>query len=228
MTPWLAGAATALWLGLLTAISPCPLATNIAAISYLGRQTGGARVALLRSLSYVVGRCLAYAVVAGLIVAGILAIPGTSHFLERFMNRLLGPVLVLVGAVLLDLLPLPFATTAGSDSLRAKLAASGYSGSLALGGLFALSFCPVSGALYFGSLIPLALQHSSPFAMPIIFGVGSGVPVLLLGTLMAVGSHELGAVLHRVEQVQGWVKLGTGLVFVAVGIILTVQFVFLA
>lgn len=227
MTFWLAGAATALWLGLLTAISPCPLATNIAAISYLGRQTGGARTALLCSASYVVGRSLAYAVVGVLIVAGILAIPGTSHFLERFMNRLLGPVLVLVGAVLLDLLPLPLATTAGSDSLRARLASAGYAGSLALGGLFALSFCPVSGALYFGSLIPLALQHGSPVGMPIIFGVGTGAPVLLLGTLMAVGSHKLGAVLHRVEQAQRWVKLGTGLVFVGVGIYLTVRFVFL-
>jgi cytochrome c biogenesis protein CcdA len=228
VSSWLAGAATALWLGLVTAISPCPLATNIAAISYLGRQTGGARAALLRSASYVAGRSLVYAVVAALIVAGLLAIPGTSHFLERFMNRLLGPVLVLVGAVLLDLLPMPLTTTAGSDRLRAKLAASGYAGSLALGGLFALSFCPVSGALYFGSLIPLALQHSSPFGMPVMFGVGTGAPVLVIGTLIAVGSEKLGTVLKKVEKVQRWVKLVTGLVFVGVGIYLTVRFVFLA
>jgi cytochrome c biogenesis protein CcdA len=118
-------AATAFWLGILTSISPCPLATNIAAVSYIARRIERPRQVLLSAFTYSLGRALAYAIVSAVVVLGLLSIPGLSQALQRYMNRLLGPLLVLVGMYLLDLIRFGISTTAGSDDLRKKAAEGG-------------------------------------------------------------------------------------------------------
>lgn len=112
MNEWLLGAATALWLGILTSISPCPLATNIAAVSYISRRVENTRLAVLSGLLYTAGRTLTYLVLGVVLSASLLAVPQLSHFLQRYMNWMMGPLLIVVGMFLLELLTLP----AGSGS----------------------------------------------------------------------------------------------------------------
>ena len=228
MTPDFAAAtATALWLGVLTSISPCPLATNVAAISYIGRRVDRPRLVLLSALTYSLGRAIAYAAVSAVVVLGLLSVPGLSQFLQRYLNKVLGPLLVLVGMYLLDLLRTGVSTTAGSDELRKKAAEGGAFGAMVLGALFALSFCPVSAAIFFGSLVPLSLQHGSKVVLPAVFGLGTALPVVLLALVATGGAKTLSAAMRRVGTLGGWARRITGLVFVAVGIYLSVRFVFL-
>lgn len=228
MTPELLPAvATAAWLGILTSISPCPLATNVAAVSYVARRMDRPRLVLLSSLTYSLGRALAYAAVCAVVVAGLLSIPGLSLLLQRTMNKLLGPLLVLVGMYLLGLLSFGLSTTVGSDDLRRKAADGGAVGALLLGALFALSFCPVSAALFFGSLVPLSLQHGSKVVLPLVYGLGTALPVVLLALVATGGTKALGAAMKKVGTFELWARRVTGVVFVAVGVYLSVRFVFL-
>ncbi len=221
-------AATALWLGILTSISPCPLATNVAAVSYIARRIERPRQVLLSALAYSLGRALAYAAVSAVVVLGLLSVPGLSQALQRYMNKLLGPLLVLVGIYLLDLIRFGISTKAGSDGVRRKAAEGGTWGAALLGALFALSFCPVSAALFFGSLVPLSLRHGSRVVLPVVYGLGTAVPVVLLALVATGGTKALTAALKKVGAFEVWARRVTGIVFVGVGIYLSVRFVFLA
>lgn len=220
-------AATALWLGILTSISPCPLATNIAAVSYIARRIERPRSVLVSAFTYSLGRAFAYAAVSAVVVLGLLSVPGLSQFLQRYMNKLLGPLLVLVGMYLLDLIRFGFSTTAGSDALRKKAAEGGARGAALLGALFALSFCPVSAALFFGSLVPLSVQHGSKVVLPVVYGFGTALPVAVLALVATGGTKALGAAMKKVGTFEVWARRATGVVFLAVGIYLSIRFVFL-
>jgi cytochrome c-type biogenesis protein len=228
VSPALAPAvATALWLGILTSISPCPLATNIAAVTYVGRRADRPRLVLLSAFTYALGRALAYAVVSAVVVLGLLSVPGLSQFLQRYMNKVLGPVLVLVGMYLLDLLSFGISTTAGSEALRKRAADGGAWGAALLGALFALSFCPVSAALFFGSLVPLSLQHGSKVVLPAVYGLGTALPVAVLALVATGGTKALSAALAKVGTFELRARRVTGVTFAAVGVYLSVRFVFL-
>lgn len=228
MGAYIAACAAAFWLGILTSISPCPLATNIAAISFIGRRAEGVTRALLSGLSYSLGRALAYTALGAVVVLGLLSIPGVSNFLQRYMNKLLGPVLILVGMYLLGLLGFTLAASVGSEELKQKAAASGIWGAGLLGVLFALSLCPVSAALFFGSLIPLSVAQDSKVVLPMLYGIGTGLPVVAVASLLAGGESAIGKALDKLGAVQRWAQRATGAVFVLVGLYLTVRFIFLA
>ncbi len=228
MTAFLLAGLSAFWLGLLTSISPCPMATNLAAVSYIGgRVGGGRRGALVSGTAYVVGRALAYAAVGAIVVLGLLSIPAVANFLGQYMNLILGPLLIVVGMVLLDLIRLGFSTSLGSEGLKKRAAGGGPFGAMFLGVLFALSFCPVSAALFFGSLVPLAVDHGSIFALPMVYGVATGIPVLVLAVIIALGGKALGTAIDKLSAFEWWGRRITGVVFVLVGIYYTVRFVFL-
>jgi len=173
MEPFLA-ALSALWLGVLTSVSPCPLATNIAAVSYLSHRLDDTSRVFARGVAYTAGRIATYAALGAVLVAGLLRAPVVSVLLGRYLNQFLGPLLILVGMVLLDLLPMPALGGSVAARFRERLAGrGGVVGAFALGALFALSFCPVSAALFFGSLVPLAAAHDSPILLPSLFGTGT-------------------------------------------------------
>jgi len=220
-------AGAAFWLGLLTSVSPCPLATNLAALTFLSRELGQGKRLTLSGLAYVAGRTVAYAVLGALAVAGLLNLPTVSQFLQRHMNQLLGPLLLLAGMFLLDLLALPFLAKFGSAETAQRAGRGGVPGAFLLGALFALSFCPVSAALFFGSLVPLAVKEDSPWLLPALFGVGTGLPVAALALVFAAGGTAMGRLLHQMDRFQRGARLATGLAFLAVGIYLSVKFIFL-
>jgi len=165
MTLWLI-LGSAFWLGLLTSISPCPLATNIAAISFLGRSVGNTRKVLLSGLLYTLGRTIVYVGLGVLILLVFQAAltggdpnsaaSGVSRFLQKYMGVILGPVLILVGMMLLGMLDFSGSLNLGGQGLQDHVAKGGAFWALPLGILFALSFCPVSASLFFGGLIGLS------------------------------------------------------------------------
>ena len=222
---WLA-ALSALWFGILTSISPCPLATNITAISFVGRRTGSSRGVLLSGLLYTVGRALVYTAIGVLLVTSLLSAPTVSMTLQTWMNKLLGPILILVGMVMLGLLRLTFRGRGMSERLQQRVEGWGLLGALALGALFALSFCPVSATLFFGSLLPLAVKHGSGVLLPFIYGIGTAIPVVIFAIVLAFGARWLGKIFERVTQVERVMRTLTGIVFVAVGIYMSLVHVY--
>ncbi len=213
--------ATAFWLGILTSISPCPLATNIAAISFIARDMGSTRHVLTTGLLYTLGRTLAYVVLGALLVTSMLSIPNVAMFLQIYMNRALGPLLVVVGLILLDVIPLRFATSCGGGRLEHWAQSAGVWGSLPLGVIFALAFCPVSAALFFGSLIPLALSAGSRVTLPSLYGIATGLPVFVFAVLIGLGAHRVGKAFNKMTQIEKWARRVTGVVFVLAGIYLS-------
>lgn len=211
-------AATAVWLGLLTSISPCPLATNIAAVAYIGRQVGSPARAISTGLAYTLGRAATYTAIAALLVGSLVSAPTLSFGLQIQMNRLLGPLLILVGLVLLEWLPLPSWGGGLAQRFQGRLSGGGVWGGAVLGMLFALSFCPVSAALFFASLVPLAASHHDPLLLPSLYGVGTALPVALFAVLVAVGARSLGTLFQRLAAVEVWMRRATAALFIAVGI----------
>lgn len=215
--------ASAAMLGLLTAISPCPLATNVAAVSYLGRHAGTPRRSMWSGGAYVAGRTLCYALLAAALVGGLLAASTASSVLNRYFGLLVGPLLILAGGMLLGLIPAPSFGNA-SGKLSEKLASRGdAAGAFLLGVVFALSFCPSSAALFFGSLVPLAAKSESMVAVPAVYGIATGLPVLGFAVAIAIGGHGVGKAFDRVKSVEKWLRLMTGLVLISVGLFLCVR-----
>lgn len=219
--PFLGALAAALWLGLLTAISPCPLATNIAAIGYVARfsQGGGRAQTWLPGVLYSLGRALAYTVVGAVITWGLLSAPALSSFLQEHMNQLLGPLLVLVGMALLGMIPrLPSFGKGTAPGWNKKLMSLGLVGCLLMGFLFALTFCPVSAALFFGSLLPLAVREESAWLVPALFGIGSAAPVLVFALALAISREAAGHAIKSLQSAQRWISPATGWLLIAVGV----------
>jgi hypothetical protein len=222
----LLGSVSAMWLGILTSISPCPLATNIAAMSFIGKELGSPGRVLLTGTAYTAGRTLAYTGLAALLLASVFAIPDTSFFLEMYMNKVLGPLLIVVGIVLLDVLPIAFSTACVTGKLESRLRSRGLAGAGVLGVVFALSFCPVSAALFFGSLLPLAARHGSAVALPSLFGIGTGLPVFAFAVLLALGAQWVGKAFQRLTRVEKWARRVTAAVLIVVGARLSLNYIF--
>jgi cytochrome c biogenesis protein CcdA len=210
--------ASAFWLGILTSISPCPLTTNIAAISYVGRRVGRPASVLQAGLLYTAGRALAYLLLGVLLVGSLLSAPSLSQMLQKHMNMALGPVLIVVGLILLEVIRLPTGKGGGlSAALQNKADSLGIGGAGLLGMVFALSFCPTSAALFFGSLLPLAVQQQSSLLIPGIYGLATGLPVLLFALLLAFGTNKVAQAFNRIAAFEIWARRLTGVLFLLVG-----------
>lgn len=226
MESWYLSVFSAFWLGVLTSISPCPLATNVAAISFVARNLGSAPRVLWSGVLYSVGRMLVYIVIAVLAVASLLSLPEVSFFLETNMHKIIGPLLIIVGVVLLDVLPISFSMSFLNNSVQGRAGRWGLWGSGLLGMVFALTFCPLSAALYFGSLIPLAIDGKSAVLMPSVYGIGTALPVFGFAIVMAFGVKSLGKFFEKLTQMEKWARKTTAFVFIAAGLYLLLKSIF--
>jgi len=216
----------AAWLGLLTAVSPCPLATNLAATAYLSRRVDSRRKAVMGALWYTVGRAAAYVAVAMLLALGLASAPGISNGLQKWLPPLIGPLLVVAAMVLLGLLRLPFAPSAASQESAERWAKRGWFGDVMLGFLFALSFCPVSAALFFGSLLPLAVQSGSVILPVAIYGVATAVPVAAFSLLMIFSTLIASRLAGGLSRWQPVMMRVTGVILLLAGLYLMVRHTF--
>jgi cytochrome c-type biogenesis protein len=214
---------SAFWLGILTSISPCPLATNIAAVSFISRNLVSSRKVLTSGLLYAAGRMLTYVAIAVLAVASLLSLPEVSFFLESNMHKIIGPLLIVVGIILLDVIPISFSASLASNSIQEKAGKWGMWGSGLLGIIFALTFCPLSAALFFGSLIPLAVDGKSAVMMPSIYGLGTALPVVAFALVMVFSVKSIGKIFDKLTQIEKWVRKLTAVVFIGAGIYLLLK-----
>lgn len=220
------GVLSALWLGILTSISPCPMAANIAAISYVGRNVGSPSKTMLAGVLYSAGRIVAYVVLGAAAVWSLMSIVDTSRFLQGTFSRLLGPMLIVVGLILLGVIQINLRGRGVSDRMQQWVDRAGLWGALPLGVVFALAFCPVSAALFFGSLVPLAIEQRSPVALPMFFGLGTGLPVVVFAVLLALGVRQVGVAVNRLAVFEHWARRVTAAVFICVGIYETLRSTF--
>lgn len=212
------GWVSALWFGILTSISPCPLASNIAAVSFLSKKITHPIAVFISGAAYTFGRMVSYAVVGWIIIHSLVSIPQTAMFLQKYMGKALGPVLIATGLILLEVVVFRLPGIFLSFKHYNRLAESGVPGAFLLGFIFALAFCPVSAALFFGSLISLALNHPGGSFLPLVFGVGTGLPVLAFATAIAFGVTSLSRCFRQLNKIELYTRKITAVIFILIGL----------
>ena len=207
-------------LGILTAISPCPLATNIASIGYISRDIENRKSVFIKGVLYTFGRVLAYTAL-GIILISILeegaSVFGIQKYISKWGELLIGPILLLIGLFMLwgDKLNLPKFGFNGNGESYAK---NGGWGAFLLGVLFALAFCPSSGVLYFGMLIPLSVSSTAGWLLPVIYALATALPVLIVAWIFAFSVKNLSNFYGKIRVIQKWLNLTVGILFIIVGI----------
>ncbi|MFA5144575.1 MAG: aromatic aminobenezylarsenical efflux permease ArsG family transporter [Candidatus Omnitrophota bacterium] len=218
MTEIWIGFASALWLGILTSISPCPLASNVAAVSFLSKKITHPALVFVSGLAYTLGRMVSYAILGWIIISSLLSVPQVAQFLQKYMSKALGPLLIFTGLILLEIITIRLPGLSLSQKHHNKLAESGAPGAFLLGFIFALAFCPISAALFFGSLIPLAINSKSGIVLPFIYGIGTGLPVLVFAVAIALGVTSFSHWFHRIRRLEYYTRKITGIIFVLAGV----------
>lgn len=211
---------TAFLLGLMTAISPCPLATNIAAVGFIGKDIESRNRIFVKGLLYTLGRILAYTLL-GLALL-ILIKSGESLFgvqknIIKYGEILIGPLLAVIGLYMLlgHWLHLP---SFGFNGKGERLAKKGGWGALLLGLLFALAFCPTSAVFYFGMLIPLSAATTAGALLPVVFAIATALPVLVIAWILAFSTGSIGRFYGKISSIQKWLNLVVGILFTIIGI----------
>jgi cytochrome c biogenesis protein CcdA len=219
------GILSAGWLGILTSISPCPLASNIAAVSFLSKKITHPALVFISGLSYTLGRMVLYAVLGWFIINSLLSAPQVAQFLQRYIGKIMGPLLILTGFVLVGIITIRLPKIVLSQEKHSRLAESGAPGAFILGFIFALAFCPVSAALFFGSLIPLALSSKNGASLPFVYGIGTGLPVFIFALAIAFGVTSLSCWFNWITRLEHYMRRITGGIFIGVGIYYSVIYI---
>ncbi len=208
----------ALALGLLTAIAPCPLATNITAIAYIAKTITDRKKVVLSGLLYTLGRVFSYTTIGAIIYFGASKYQ-IAKLVQGNGEKYIGFVLIFIGLIMLDIIKLNFIKGGSfTDKLSEKFKTKGLFGSFLLGALFALAFCPYSGALFFAMLIPMTLSASAGLALPIVFSIGTGVPVILFAFVIAYSMEKLGMYFKAISKIEKVMRVVAGAVFFLTGI----------
>jgi len=216
---------TAFLLGVLTSISPCPLATNITAIAYISKEIKTAKHTLLNGIFYTLGRGASYTLLATLIYFGLSAFQVSSIF-QGWGDKILGPVLIIIGLLMFGVIKINFGK-GGERIEKIKIwlaqkacrpARQGFIGSFLLGMLFALAFCPYSGVLFFGALIPLVLKSAEGLILPPIFALGTGLPVIIFSFIIAFAVQKIGQVFQIMQKIEKIMRYCVATIFVGIGI----------
>jgi len=212
-----AQAFSALWLGILASISPCPFASNLAAFSFIEKDCTNNREILKAGLSYTLGRIVTFTFLGFLISQGTSHISIISMALQKHGNMFLGPILVIVGVFVLDLLEAPPLKIA--SKMRAhNFNVGGSKSAFLMGVLFALALCPVSAALFFGGLIPLAVRAQSYLLLPAAFGLGTALPVSVMALSLSLGISVFIKSEQQLQRIQTWARNVTGSAMILIGL----------
>lgn len=205
-------------LGLLTAIAPCPLATNVTATAYIAKTITNRKKVLLSGLLYTLGRVFTYTLIGAIIYFGASKFQVAKLF-QGNGEKYIGFVLIIIGLIMLDVIKLNFIKGGNfTDKLSEKFKTKGLLGSFLLGALFALAFCPYSGALFFAMLIPMTLSADAGLALPVVFSFGTGLPVILFAFVIAFSMEKLGTYFKAITKVEKVMRFVAGLVFILTGL----------
>ncbi|AUB61204.1 Cytochrome C biogenesis protein transmembrane region [anaerobic digester metagenome] len=208
----------AFFIGLMTAISPCPLATNITAIAYISKKIEGGKKTLITGFFYTLGRMFIYVSLASLIVYVGLNIQSVALFLQKYGEKILGPFLIIVGILLLNVIKFNFFRgNKKINEIQVRLSEKGYVGAFLLGALFALAFCPLSAVLFFGILIPLAMKFSDGILIPSVFAIATGLPVIIFSIILTFSIGKLGQLMNKVQIFEKWMRYIVATLFILTG-----------
>jgi cytochrome c biogenesis protein CcdA len=207
---------TAFILGLLTAISPCPLATNITAIGFIGKDIENRRRVFYNGLIYTAGRAISYTVLAFILYFGADQIK-LSGFFQQYGDKFIGPVLIIIGLFMLGVLKLNFLSVGKLTDRFQQKKIKGTAEVLVLGIVFALAFCPYSGVLYFGILIPLVIASASGLYLPLVFSLGTGIPVIIFAWMIAFTLSGVGGLFSKIRSFEFWFRKVIAVLFIGVG-----------
>ncbi len=209
---------TAFLLGILTSISPCPLATNITAIAYISKEIKTIKNTLLNGLFYTLGRGVSYTLLAILIYFGLSSFQ-ISRIFQGWGDKVLGPVLIIIGLIMFGVIKIKInGSNEKIEKIKIWLSNQGYIGSFLLGTLFALAFCPYSGVLFFGALIPLVLKSTESLILPPIFALGTGLPVIIFSFLIAFSMQKVSKAFQIVQKVEKVMRYTVASIFLIAGI----------
>jgi cytochrome c-type biogenesis protein len=211
--PWV----TALLLGLMTAISPCPLATNITAIGFISKDLDNRNRVFFNGLFYTIGRAITYTLIPLIIYFGADQFK-FSGFFQRYGEKIIGPLILLIGIFMLDIIRINFPGSGMLSEKMDKRKSWRYTDALLLGIVFALAFCPYSGVLYFGMLVPLTISSASGLYLPVMFAIATGIPVIIIAWILAYTVSGIGGVYNRIKIFELWFRRVIAIVFIIVGL----------
>jgi cytochrome c-type biogenesis protein len=211
--PWV----TAMVLGFMTAISPCPLATNITAVGFISKDIENRNRVFLNGILYTLGRAISYFGIAFIMFLGADRLK-FSGFFQQYGEKIIGPLLLIIGLFMLDVLKIKFPGLSGLTSGMERKKRWGYLDVILLGIVFALAFCPYSGVLYFGMLIPMTISNASGLYLPVIFAIATGIPVIIIAWILAYAVSGLGSAYNKIKSFEIWFRRVIAVLFIVVGI----------
>lgn len=215
---------SAFLLGLITAISPCPLATNITATAYISKNIQNPKKVFWSGVIYTLGRATSYSVI------GLVLFFGASKFqiaklFSQYGERFLGPILLIVGLIMLNVIKLNFLGKSNfQEKFSERFKDKGYLGSYLLGVIFALAFCPYSGALFFGVLVPMTIADANGLYLPLVFAIGTGLPVIFFAYILAFSVGKMSSYFNKVQRFEKIMRYVIGGVFIIVGLYYIIMF----
>lgn len=216
---------SALLLGLMTAISPCPLATNITAIGFISKDIENRKRVFFNGIYYTLGRAISYSAIGLIFFFGASQFK-ISGFLQQWGEKLIGPLLIVIGLFMLGVVKLTIPGISGITKRMEEKTKWGFWSALLLGILFALAFCPYSGVLYFGMLIPMTISSPSGLYLPIVFALATGLPVIIFSWLIAFSMGKLSGVYNKIKAFEIWFRRLVAILFIVVGVYYVVVLVF--
>lgn len=211
--PWV----TALVLGLMTAISPCPLATNITAVGFISKDIENRNRVFVNGLLYTLGRAITYTGIALVIYLGADQFK-FSGFFQLYGEKILGPLLIIIGLFMLDVIKIKFPGMSGLTSLMENKKSWGFFDAILLGMIFAMAFCPYSGVLYFGMLVPMTVASAWGLYLPVVFAIATGIPVIIFAWILAFSVGSIGGVYNKMKNFEIWFRRVIAVLFIVVGI----------
>jgi len=211
--PWV----TALVLGLMTAISPCPLATNITAVGFISKDIENRNRVFINGLLYTLGRAISYTVIPLVIFLGADQLK-FSGFFQQYGEKLLGPLLIIIGLLMLDIIKMNILGVSRLTSKMEGKTSWGYFDAILLGMIFALAFCPYSGVLFFGMLVPITITSASGLYLPVVFAIATGIPVIVFAWVLAYAVSGIGSVYNKIKTFELWFRRVVAVLFIGVGI----------
>ena len=211
--PWI----SALVLGFMTSISPCPLATNITAIGFISKDINNRNRVFINGLLYTLGRAITYTAIALVLYLGADQFK-FSGFFQQYGEKILGPLLIIIGLFMLDVIKLKFPGMNGLTSKMENKSRWSYFDAILLGMLFALAFCPYSGVLYFGMLVPMTISSASGLYLPVLFAIATGIPVIIVSWILAYTLSGIGGFYNKIKFFEIWFRRVIATLFIIVGI----------
>lgn len=208
---------TAFLLGLMTAISPCPLATNITALAYISKNIESRRTVFFNGLFYTLGRVLSYTIIGTIIFFGASKFH-VSRAVQANGEKWIGPLLILIGIFMLGIIKLPGTSGGLMQRFADRIKPGNGWGALLLGMIFALAFCPYSGVLYFGMLMPMVLAQTTGLLLLPAFAVATGLPVIILAYFLAYSLGGIGKMYNKITDFEFWFRRVVSVIFILAGL----------